>query len=540
MFYKSSVNSIIFRFVTILRFEIIMHMRYNRIMDENRRKTPFNKTIMFLIKLAVFCMPVWFFYALLMPEGGGQIVWASIYALVLGLLSKSFGCYQIGVYRLRTLLFSYCAALFFTNLVTALQIWLIYDVLRIWWFMLLWMLQSLVSAVIYMLANAIYFLISPPRRLLAVCRGTHPEINMVQRFAENRQRFVLSEIISPTMGEAAIKAAIDKVPAVLLGDIDKRLRDNLTSYCFENNKRLLVVPNLQDVMMHEAHLTQFGDTMVFMCKNRGMTQEQAITKRIVDILLSAFGLIVVSPIMLITAVLIKLTSKGPIFYRQTRVTKDGREFTLFKFRSMVNDAEKDGKAVLACEGDARITPVGRVIRRVRIDELPQLWNILKGDMSVVGPRPERPEIMKEYMDSIPAFRYRLKVKAGLTGYAQVFGRYNTPFEEKVKMDVYYISRYSLFLDLQLILSTVRILFMKDSTQGVVEVEPPPSKCQCPQRRRGFTNPRIKTAARPKPPHGTVIYPIVDRRSSAGRKRQRAFLDGMNSAYRKGDADKAVE
>ncbi len=465
-------------------------------------------------------------------------MWCAIYALVLGLLSVSFGCYQIGVYRLRTLLWSFCAAMFFANLVAALQIWLIYDILLIWRFILLWTIQCLASSVVYVFANAVYFSISPPRRLLAICCGTQSEIKMIQRFAQDRQRFVLSEIISVSMGEDAIKAAIDTVPAVLLGDIDKQLRDRLTDYCFENNKRLLVIPDLQDVMMHEAHLTQISDSMVFMCKNRGMTYEQTVIKRVSDILLSTFGLLILSPFLLITALLIKLTSEGPVLYRQKRITKDGREFTLFKFRSMVRDAEKDGKAILAIQNDARITSIGKIIRRLRIDELPQLWNILKGDMSVVGPRPERPEIMERYIDSMPAFRYRLKVKAGLTGYAQVFGRYNTPFEEKVKMDVYYIARYSLLLDMQLILSTIRILFMKDSTQGFEEDDTPAIKQEQQQRR--CMNPRIRSAANANAPNGPAAYTIVGRRTSTVRRRQKTFLDGLNKTYRNTNAKKAAE
>ncbi len=505
-------------------------------MDENRRKTPFHKTIMFVTKMAVFSVPIWFFIAFLMPKGGGQAVWCAIYALVLGLLSVSFGCYQIGVYRLRTMLWSFCAALFFTNAVAVLQIWLIFDVLMPGRFALLWLVQCVASMGMYVFANAVYFSISPPRRLLAICHGTRAEIKMIQRFAENKQRFVLSEILSSSMGETAIKNAIDGVPAVLLGDIDKQLRDGLTSYCFENNKRLFIVPNLQDVLLHEAHLTQISDSMVFMCKNRGMTSEQAIVKRTLDIFTSAFGLIVLSPLLILTALMIKCTSKGSIFYRQTRVTKDGIEFTLYKFRSMVKDAEKDGKAVLACRHDERITPVGRVIRRLRIDELPQLWNILKGDMSVVGPRPERPEIMDQFIDNMPSFRYRLKVKAGLTGYAQVFGRYNTPFEEKVKMDVYYIAHYSLMLDMQLILSTARILFMRDSTQGIEEVIPP-TVPQPTGKRRRYSRIKTNTQAGAKTTPDSMVYATSGRHAQNSRRHNKILLEQAYDAYDSDDIQK---
>ncbi len=170
--------------------------------------------------------------------------------------------------------------------------------------------------------------------------------------------------------------------------------------------------------------------------------------------------------MLLAAAAIKFYDKGPILYKQTRLTKDDKEFKIYKFRSMIVNAEGDGVAKLAKENDDRITPVGHFIRATRIDELPQLFNILKGDMSFVGPRPERPEIANEYCKEIPEFCFRTKVKAGLTGYAQVYGKYNTTPYDKLKLDLFYISNYSLWTDIKLILMTVKIIFKKEATEGV--------------------------------------------------------------------------
>ena len=170
--------------------------------------------------------------------------------------------------------------------------------------------------------------------------------------------------------------------------------------------------------------------------------------------------------MIIVAILIKLYDGGPFLFKQKRLTIDGKVFEVYKFRSMIVDAEKDGVARLASKNDDRITPIGKFIRKVRLDELPQLFNILLGDMSIVGPRPERPEIAEEYMKTMPEFEYRLKVKAGLTGYAQVLGKYNTTPKDKLLLDLMYIEKYSLFLDLKLILMTIKILFMSESTEGV--------------------------------------------------------------------------
>ena len=208
------------------------------------------------------------------------------------------------------------------------------------------------------------------------------------------------------------------------------------------------------------------DTPLYICKNTDISLAQRFLKRVMDIVISLTGIILTSPIMLITAIAIYAYDRGPVLYKQVRCTKGNREFKICKFRSMVVNAEKDGKAQLAKENDSRITPVGKIIRSMRIDELPQFFNILKGDMSVVGPRPERPELIEKNCMKIPEFAYRTRVKAGLTGYAQVYGKYNTSFIDKLKLDLIYVSNYSILMDIHLIFLTLKIIFIKDSTEGV--------------------------------------------------------------------------
>ena len=169
--------------------------------------------------------------------------------------------------------------------------------------------------------------------------------------------------------------------------------------------------------------------------------------------------------MLIVAVAIKLYDGGPVLFKQERCTINGKIFKIHKFRSMIVDAEKEGKSIPATEHDPRITPVGNIIRKLRIDELPQMIDILQGNMSIVGPRPERVEHVEAYTEDIPEFKYRLKVKGGLTGYAQIYGKYNTTAYDKLKLDLMYIQNYSLRLDIRLIFMTVKIMFMKESTEG---------------------------------------------------------------------------
>ena len=208
------------------------------------------------------------------------------------------------------------------------------------------------------------------------------------------------------------------------------------------------------------------DTPFLLTKGYSLSFDQAFGKRFLDLFIAVPMLIIASPIMLITAAAIKLYDSGPVFYKQIRCTKDGKPFEIIKFRSMIVDAEKVGGAQLAKANDSRITPVGRFIRSTRIDELPQLLNIIKGDMSFVGPRPERPEIMEEYMENIPEFAFRLRVKAGLTGFAQIYGKYNTVPYDKLKLDLFYIENYSVWLDIKLILMTVKTILKKDSTEGI--------------------------------------------------------------------------
>ena len=214
-----------------------------------------------------------------------------------------------------------------------------------------------------------------------------------------------------------------------------------------------------------AERMHFFDTPLLLFRNRGLTVEQQAMKRVMDIVLSLVFIVLFSPILLIIAFLVKIYDRGPVFYRQKRLTKDGKVFDILKFRSMSVNSEKAG-ARLAAKNDNRVTPVGRVIRQIHFDELPQFFNILKGDMSLVGPRPERPEIAAEYEKIIPEFHMRLKVKAGLTGYAQVYGKYNTTPYDKLKLDLTYIEKYSLLMDVQLIATTIKILFQKENTEGV--------------------------------------------------------------------------
>ena len=254
--------------------------------------------------------------------------------------------------------------------------------------------------------------------------------------------------------------------ALVLWDIPLDQRNRLLKFCYEKSIRVYIMPKIPDVLIRGTTEMHIFDTPMYLIREYRLTVEQRFVKRLIDVICSLILLVIASPFMLLTAVFIKLYDGGPVLYKQIRCTLGGREFKILKFRSMKVDAEKDGVARLATKDDDRITPIGKFIRAVRIDELPQLFNILAGDMSFIGPRPERPEIIAQYVEKMPEFVYRMQVKAGLAGYAQVYGKYNTTPYDKLKLDLAYIENYSIWLDLKLMLLTLKILFKPESTEGV--------------------------------------------------------------------------
>lgn len=272
-------------------------------------------------------------------------------------------------------------------------------------------------------------------------------------------------MISIDEGYDRICSTVVNFDAVMLNDVPAQIRNDILKFCYQNEIRVYVAPKLTDVIMRGAKDVTLFDTPIFLVKGTGLTITQKAVKRLMDIVLCLIAMIVAAPIMLVVAIAIKIEDRGPVFYKQKRTTRYGETFDILKFRSMIVDAEKAGISIPATGHDPRITKVGRVIRAMRIDELPQILNILKGDMSIVGPRPERVEHVEEYTRKIPEFEYRLKVKGGLTGYAQIYGKYNTGAYDKLRMDLLYIENYSILLDIKLILTTIRIMFSKDSTEG---------------------------------------------------------------------------
>lgn len=287
--------------------------------------------------------------------------------------------------------------------------------------------------------------------------------NMPWRFALVGQLAVDGD---PARTLAELKAM--NAEAVMICGVSSSVRNDIVKFCIAEKMEAYVRPNIGDYLINGAKTMQMCSLPVMLCQRCNPSVWYLVVKRGMDIVLSLAALVILSPLMLVTAAAIKLYDGGPVFYKQIRLTKDRKEFYVYKFRSMRVDAEKDGVARLASQGDDRITPVGKVIRSLRIDELPQLLCILMGTMTIVGPRPERPEIAEQYEKEMPEFALRLQAKAGLTGYAQVYGKYNTSPYNKLQMDLQYIGSMGLVTDLKIIFATIKVLFVPESTEGVAQ------------------------------------------------------------------------
>ena len=323
------------------------------------------------------------------------------------------------------------------------------------------LLQSLVLMILTIWMVDIYRMIVSPLTILEIVGDYKNDLAAELNSLANK--YCIKETVY--YSDAGIATKMERYDAVLINDIPTSAEKRILKICFERNKRVYVVPKLSDIILKSSEDINLVDTPLFLCRNLGICMWQSAIKRGMDLFFSILAVILLSPILIFTAIAIKLEDGGPVFFTQERVTYLGRRFRIYKFRSMIVDAEKDGRPHPAGEKDDRITHIGRIIRAYRIDELPQLINIIKGDMSIVGPRPERWEHVEKYTEEIPEFIYRFKVKGGLTGYAQVYGKYNTSALDKLKMDLIYITNYRLLLDVQIVFETLKILFLKESTEG---------------------------------------------------------------------------
>ncbi|MBR4224166.1 MAG: sugar transferase [Oscillospiraceae bacterium] len=399
----------------------------------------------------------------------GNMLILFVYLVLIMLFAGTYNSFKVGSQSKASVIYSQVLMLLFSNGVTYAQIALLQRSVPTPLPLLAAVGIQIVCAVIWTFAaDALHGRLFPARRMVMIY-GSRQAVSVVKKMARHDKRFLVCKAVNADEGTEEISSAIDEYDAAIICDIPGQLKNDIIKACYDRHKRVYIVPKITDIIIRGGEEIHLMDTPLVVCKNDDLPLEGQFFKRICDLILATIALVIASPFMLITAICIKAYDRGPVFYAQERYTKDARVFKLYKFRSMIVDAEKAG-AILASENDPRITPVGKVIRQLRIDELPQLINIIKGDMSIVGPRPERPELAAKNEELMPEFSYRLRVKAGLTGYAQVMGKYNTTPYDKLRLDLMYIENWSLLLDFKLMLMTVKILFLPESTEGVKEEE----------------------------------------------------------------------
>lgn len=441
-----------------------------------KRLVSLRKSIMLLIKIMIVSavtvgfIQVWItgYEESLFSNKGNYVVILS-FVLLFTVFSSLYGAFKIGISRIHEIIYSFSLATVFTNAVMYLELSLIArELVAIPPILIGIAYQIIVVAICSFCANTIYFKLYPPRRVVAIFGDDISGFELIKKMGKISERFQIERGLNVnTTDLEEIKRQIDKYEAVVICGIDKNLQKKIISYCYTHEKRTYLLPDITDIIISNSYNIQISDTPVLMSRNRGLTLEQRILKRTMDLIISAVAIIITSPIMLICAIAIKLDDGGPILFKQNRITINGKIFNVLKFRSMIVDADKDG-AKKAVSDDERITRVGKIIRACRMDELPQLFNILRGDMSLVGPRPERIENVYEYSQKYPEFELRHRVKGGLTGFAQLYGKYNTSPEDKLHMDLIYVETYSLLLDIKLLILTFKVLFMRESTEGFSE------------------------------------------------------------------------
>lgn len=426
------------------------------------------EAVLQVVLLTVLYYMVWRTYGLdVFPAyyGRGKFVLMGVYAVVVFLLFHYSEGFNYGHSKLADISVSQCISIFLANFITYWQLSLIANVMiNPIPIMILTLIDFIICSGCCYLYTAFYHGYHTPRDMIMVY-GTENAWDLEYKMSTRSDKYIITESVSAERSYDEICSKIRNHSAVLINDVSSQLRNDLLKFCYTNGIRVYATPKLSDIIISGAEEICLFDTPLLLVKGTGLNLEQRFAKRAMDIILCGIAMVVAAPIMLIVAIAIKLEDGGPVFFKQKRATIDGKTFDILKFRSMIVDAEKFGEVIPATDRDPRITKVGNIIRATRIDELPQIINILKGEMSIVGPRPERVEHVEKYTKEIPEFSYRLKVKGGLTGYAQIYGKYNTSAYDKLRLDLMYIEKYSLLLDIKLILMTLQIMLKKESTEG---------------------------------------------------------------------------
>lgn len=441
------------------------------------------RTVIFIIKVAMYvCLFFLFFgwFSLDNPQIVKQSRTAAItmttFAILLVSMMRVYGGFAVGKKKSREIIAPLCIAVFITDFVTYFQLNIMnvnqynqanFTFKNVGIFFLVLFFQVIAIILFVHLGNYIYFKINPPENCIVICSDVDKASYILPKIGRYKKQFKVTDIVTPDSEN--LKERIRHSDSIFIYNIFSEKKDEIIEYAYKHYTNIYLTTELSDVVVNYAKPIMLDDLSVLVSNIKDLSFEQKFIKRAMDLVIAGIATIVLSPVMLVEAILIKWYDKGPVFFKQERATLNGKLFNVLKFRTMVVDADKiEGGYHPATDKDDRITPIGRVLRKLRIDEIPQLLNIIKGDMSIVGPRPERIEHVEMYTADLPEFKYRLRAKAGLTGLAQIAGKYNTLPKDKLILDLMYIEKYSVWMDVLLMFQTVSIFFMPESAEGFTE------------------------------------------------------------------------
>ncbi len=433
----------------------------------------FEKSIFFVLKWIMYAASFATFFLMFSIDNREIIelsrtaaVTLSTYVIILVLLSGTYGSYEIGSRKEKDILFSLTIATLLTDLITYFELTIMktneannhtFKIENVGILVSVILIQFLIHRIFVKLGTKIFFYINEAEKCLMVTGDIHSAERIAKAVGEFSNRYSVCDIIECT--DEGLKDKIVESDTVFLYDVPVDIRKDVIDWCYQNLKNIYYNPNVADILEHNSRQTVIDDTSFYAWQFHLISFEQRIVKRLMDLVISLILLVLTSPILLVSAICIKKNDGGSVLFKQKRATANGKVFEIYKFRTMKEHVENRS----ATKDDDRITSVGKVLRKYRIDELPQLINIVKGDMSLVGPRPEMLENVEDYTRELPEFRYRLRMKAGLTGYAQIFGKYNTSSRDKLMLDLMYIENYSLVKDIKLLFQTVLVIFKADES-----------------------------------------------------------------------------
>lgn len=434
-----------------------------------------DKSLLMLMKLILYLVLMALFFVIMSFKNRPLLILSRTmgstiltFTIVGALFLRIYGTYDIGRRKSKPIIYSLILATIFTDLVTYLELMIMntitpniaaFRLTSIEWLLLTIVVQILVIILFTYAGNALYFYAHDPENCCIIAANEDGVYRVMRGINKYKKQYKVEHIVH--YQKKNLYQLINETHAVFLCEIPAAEREEIINYCYENRKNIYYTPEIADVVESNAENYLLDDISVFNYNVKSLSLEQRFMKRILDLVLVILMGVVSSPIWIISAIAIKCYDHGSILFKQKRATLNGRVFEVYKFRTMKEHVENRS----VTKDDDRITPPGRILRKIRMDELPQLLNILKGDMSFVGPRPEMMENVTAYTEDLPEFKYRLRVKAGLTGYAQIAGKYNTTPKDKLMMDLLYIEHYSIWKDIQLLFQTAIVFLKSDSTEG---------------------------------------------------------------------------